>query len=104
MVHGIHIHLGKEGCWSGDDWGDGDLASPVSLANMTSANKPSDVPAHKGPPVAFCCECVSWIETAVPNIIVRRYHRRNLLALVEYLLVGALCVALPEDIVIDKET
>ena len=103
-MHGIHIHLGEEGRWSGDNWRDGDLAGLASLANMTSANKPSDVPAHKGPPVAFCCERVSRIETAVPNIVVRRYHRCDSLALVEYPLVGALRVALPEDIVVDEET
>ena len=40
----------------------------------------------------------------VPNIIVCRYHHCDSLALVEYPLVGTLCVALPEDIVIDKET
>ena len=76
----------------------------VSLANMASANEPSDVPAHKGPPVVFCCERVSWIETVVPNIVVRCYHCCDSLALVGYPLVGALYVALPEDIVIDKET
>ena len=76
----------------------------MSLANMASANEPSDVLAHKGPPVAFCCKRVSRIETVVPNIVVRCYHCCDLLALVEYPLVGTLCVALPEDIAIDKET
>ena len=103
-MHGIHVYLDEEGCWGGDDWRDGDLVGLVSLANMASANEPSDVPAYKGPPVAFCCERVSWIETTVPNIVVCHYHRCDSLALVEYPLVGALCVALPEDIVIDKET
>ena len=103
-MHGIHIHLGKEGCWGGDDWRDGDLAGLASLANVTSANEPSDVLAHKGPPVAFCCKRISQIETTVPNIIVRCYHCCDSLALVEYPLVGTLRVALPEDIVINKET
>ena len=96
--------LAKRGAGGGDDWRDGDLAGLVGLANMTSANEPSDVSAHKGPPVAFCCERVSRVEAVVPNIVVRRYHRRYSLALVENPLVGALRVVLPEDIVVDKET
>lgn len=55
-VHGVHIHLGEEWSWSGDDWRDSNL---VGLAGL---------------------------------------------ALVEYPLAGTLCIALPENIVVNEET
>ena len=51
-VHGIDVDFGEERCWRCDDWGNKDVLCLSRLTDVACLYKPSDVVAHKRPPIA----------------------------------------------------
>src|SRR5713226_1746106 len=103
-VHGVHVHLGEE--WSGgrnDRW-DQDLVSLLELAYVAGFYIPGHILAHERPPVALHDKGVGCVEATVSGIVVCCFQGLDMVVFVEYLLVGALGVVLPQYIVVDEES
>jgi len=76
------------------------LAGLSELANVAGPYVPGYVAAHVWPPEPFRDEGVGCIESAVSSVVMCRYHCFYSVIGVKYSFVGALGVALPEDVVI----
>ena len=103
-VHGVHVHFGEERSGGRDDWWDQDLVSLLELAYVAGFYVPGHISAHERPPVALHDKGIGCIEAAVSGVVVCCFQGLDTVVFVEYLLVGALGVVLPQYVVIDEES
>jgi len=103
QVYCVHVHLCEEWCGRGDDGWDRDLAGLSELANVAGPYVPGYIMAHVWPPEPLQDEGIGHIESAVSSVVMCHYHHFYSVIGVKYLFVGALGVALPEDIVVHEE-
>ena len=94
-MHSVHIHLGEEGSWSGNDWRDCDLPSLLELANVACPDVSSNVSANKWPPIMLGEDGIGHIEFLVSGVVVHGFHCSCSLSSVKYSLVCTLGVSFP---------
>jgi hypothetical protein len=99
-MHSVHVHFREQWRGGGDNWQNEDLASLSALTNVARLDIPRDVVAHERPPVAFDNNCSRSVEPSVSYIIVPRLYGLDATVLVEYLLVRALRVSLPKNVLV----
>ena len=71
-----------------------------ALADMARLHIPRDVLAHAWPPVAFDYTGACGVEAPVTDIIVASMYGLDVTVSIEYPLVHALRVLLPEDVLV----
>ena len=74
-VHGVNIHLAKQGHWGRDDRRYEDIMNLSKLARATSPDEPIYISAHKWPPEPQTDQGVSCIKAFVSYFIMHRVLR-----------------------------
>ena len=103
-VHGVHVHLGEERSRGHDDGRDQDLASLSELAYVAGFYIPGHISAHEQPPVALRDKGIGCVEAVVSGVVMCHFQGLDTVVFVEYPLVGALGVMLPQYVVINEES
>ena len=84
----------------GDDRQDKHLSRLSALADMARLNVPCDVLTHAWPPVVFDYNGACGIEAPVTDVIVAGVYGFDATVSIEYPLVHALRVSLPENVLV----